>query len=227
MIDTLGMEELTMLKKVKTILLSGGLDSTCAAYDLMDNLEEDSSTLVRAVWIDYGQQNSVKELKSVQYTCSQLKLPLQIIRAEGIFSDVDSTVLHNNGSTQIDVWNAEVPHRNSILTLIASANSPYQPEVEETFIVAAHKTSAPYADVTKRFYTLLNQLLKYETGSKRVEAPYIQYTKYQLAKKGYNAGMTKTDFLKTASCYTAQGDCGKCPACLARQEVMKNIWGAL
>lgn len=202
---------------MKIILLSGGLDSACLTYYLLAyNLD----SKILCIFIDYGQKNVDAEYTAAAKLCAKLNLPLKLIKAREIFEGVKCSILATSNEAHT-VTSDELPNRNATLISIAASYIPS--DKYATIYVAAHKTSAPYADATRRFYTLMNKLIAYSTNNRiSVEAPFIGMSKTALVKKAIKAGMTRQDMEDTVSCYEGTG-CGRCPACKQRKLVLDRI----
>src|SRR5216683_5797238 len=61
-----------------TVLLSGGIDSSCClAYYLDEDFRVD------ALFVDYGQLSAKRELRAAKSVCLHFRVPLRIIRLSG------------------------------------------------------------------------------------------------------------------------------------------------
>lgn len=201
----------------RVVLFSGGLDSAVLLYETVFHSD---ATQKAALFIDYGQKNGAAEWEAVQKICSDWQVALHTINAHDIFIGIRSSVLEGM-SYSPSVIDAEVPNRNAALLSIAASHYP----MGTTLLVGAHKSNAPYPDCTPRFYKLIDKLISYSThGCVHVDAPYIRYTKKSVLKRGYDLGMTAEEVRRTVSCYEGT-NCGKCPACKQRLQVIKEVWG--
>lgn len=199
---------------MKLLLLSGGLDSACAFWDMLSKGE-----VFCCMFFDYGQKNADREYAAALKLCSANGIVLKKLDVHTVFSGIKSTILRGV-EAEHTVTSDELQNRNAVLISIAAAHCTSR----TTIIVAAHRTSAPYADCTPQFYTRMSKLTSWSTnGLVDVDAPYIRITKLALARKGWSAGMSKQDMLNTVSCYEGT-NCGKCPACQNRQEVLSHIF---
>lgn len=197
---------------MKLLLLSGGLDSACLFWYLLSQGEQ-----FRCMWIDYGQRNAGQELAAATRLCSANRISLAQVDAKYIFDGIQSSILTSSKHT---VASAELQNRNAVLISIAAAHCTER----TTIVVAAHRTSAPYADCTPQFYTRMSKAISYSTDGKvDVEAPFIRLTKYMVLCKGWDAGMSKEEIEATVSCYNGN-NCGKCPACISRREILKKLF---
>lgn len=200
---------------MKLLLLSGGLDSACLFWHLLSQ-----GIAFRCMWIDYGQRNAEQEQESAEKLCHTNGVKLIKLRVPTVFEGVSSTILKDCNAEGHTVTTAELPNRNAVLISIAAAHCT-EPT---TILVAAHRTPAPYADCTPQFYTRMSKAISYSTNGKvDVEAPFIRLTKFNVVKKGWDAGMSKEALESTVSCYDGT-NCGKCPACISRREILKKLF---
>lgn len=171
------------------------------------------------MWIDYGQKNAQQELKAALKLCEENRIPLKQVSVPSIFAGVPSTILRTSEGSHT-VQSAELQNRNAVLISIAAASC----RNPTTIVVAAHRTAAPYPDCTPQFYTRMAKAISYSTAGKvDVEAPFIRLTKFQVLKKGWEAGMSREDIEATVSCYEGT-NCGKCPACKSRREIINKLF---
>lgn len=200
---------------MKLLLLSGGLDSTCLFWHMLSQGET-----FRCMWINYGQRNADAELRAATELCKQNGIFLQTVNATHIFYGCHSAILKSDDSKFHTVEQDELPNRNAVLINIAAAHC----SCSTTIVVAAHRTPAPYADCHPTFYTRMSKAISFSTNGKvDVEAPFIRLTKYQVLKKGWEAGMSRQDMEDTVSCYEGI-NCGKCPACKSRKEALDKLF---
>ena len=200
---------------MKLLLLSGGLDSACLFWYLFSK-----GIAFHCMWIDYGQRNAQQERKAAERLCAQNNKALKCIDARNIFKGINSTILYAQDNSIHTVTSAELQNRNAVLISIAAAHC----KEPTTILVAAHRTPAPYADCTQQFYTRMSKAISYSTNGKvDVEAPFIRLTKFNVLKKGWEAGMSREEIESTVSCYNGN-NCGKCPACKSRREILKKLF---
>lgn len=200
---------------MKLLLLSGGLDSACLFWHMLSREET-----FRCMWINYGQRNAAQELRAVTELCKQNCIHLKTVDAPHIFDGCSSSILESDDRTLHTVETDELLNRNAVLINIAAAHCT----CATTIVVAAHRTPAPYADCHPTFYTRMAKALSFSTNGKvDVEAPFIRLTKFQVLKKGWEAGMTREDMEATVSCYEGK-NCGVCPACKSRKEAIDKLF---
>lgn len=193
------------------VLCSGGFDSAVLAHMVRLSTNE---TVILA-FIDYDQKNAEQEWESVKNIAKDLCLVADRYEAKDLFRYAASSIL-GNSKLPINVTSAEIPSRNLVLCSYLSSFYSFSPTV---LYIGAHKTAAPYADCTPKFYKQLNKMLKIATyGMVSVQVPFIKMTKQRIADVAWALAMTPDQLRKTVSCYTGN-DCGSCPACVARKQL--------
>lgn len=151
-----------------TVLASGGMDSTaCLAYYLARGDD------VRALWVDYGQPAAAAEAAAAVQIAAHYSIPLRKLRVEGI------------------QWRAttgeprEYPARN--LTLAALALNA---QVEPALIALGIHAGSPFEDCTESFVAQLDDLVSLlSRGRVRIDCPFIQRSKLDIARWGWTAGV--------------------------------------
>lgn len=202
------------------VLLSGGLDSACLLWHTRAHLM--AGQHLKAMFIDYGQKNAVKEFEAARRLCASWNVPLLTVECPTIFNGIQSAILKNTSIKEHNVGVDELPNRNAVLISIAAAHIPSSETA--TILVAAHKTGAAYADATRLFYSKMSRLIHYSTNARvSVEAPFIKLTKYGLTRLAYQEGMNREEMESTVSCYEGNS-CGACPACLNRKYVLEKLF---
>lgn len=151
-----------MTNVVITVLASGGLDSTaCLAYYLAESYN------VRTLWIDYGQTAAQAEESAVEQVTAYYNVPLQKVRITGIsWPRLDNELFEFRG-------------RN--LTLVSLAFNTAS--IEPGLIALGIHQGTSFADCTATFAEQLNrQLLFLSDGSLRLDCPFLQWSKLDIAR---------------------------------------------
>jgi 7-cyano-7-deazaguanine synthase len=213
------------------VLLSGGLDSTTAAY-LASHSVATQGKLV-CISFDYGQRHS-KELEFAARTADALLADHEILRIADI---IPTTMLKDSAQALPNASYADlkgvsptyVPFRNGLM--IAAATSFLHGKLIREFpagaaahlYVGMHASDAAgfaYPDCTSEFAgSMSNAILMGTYGQMRLMTPFINMSKAEIVEKGNHLGV---DFKTTWSCY-AGGDrhCGTCPTCRDRREAFR------
>jgi len=222
-IITLGPTEM----EKKTVLFSGGIDSTTALYWALD-LDEQTT----AITFDYGQKHRV-EIGAAQRIADMLEIPHKILRVDleqiGGSSLTDSSVslpqMENVSQIQEELPTTYVPFRNGIFLALAAAwaetkditgivcgfnviDSPNYPDTRETFVKAMEKA--------------INSGTGAALGRKKIAilAPFLDMKKSAIIKKGLALG---ADYSYSISCYRgSEIPCLQCSSCLLRQKAWEE-----
>jgi 7-cyano-7-deazaguanine synthase len=213
-----------MDKQSALCILSGGMDSTTLLYHLLFKLNDVGH--VEAISFDYGQRHR-KELDYAQITCARWNVPHKIVYLPGVAQllggsaltdDIDVPEGHyEDKSMKITV----VPNRNMIMLSLAGAYA-----VSRKFNLLATAVHAGdhaiYPDCRPEFIQVAEtalQLGNYFQVS--IYAPYLQYTKTDIALEGLTLGI---DYDRdTWSCYKGGIEpCGKCGTCVERIEALSK-----
>ena len=203
------------------ILLSGGLDSTVAAWMLRPRVEP-----VLALTADYGQKAARRELAAAYALAQRLGIPhrtvfLPFLReaASGPLMDPGTPVPEPAQEDLDDVEGAAresaaavwIPNRNGVLIAVAAAWA----EAAEVDLVACgfnREEAATFPDNSREFLEAQNRALSFSTRTGvRVVSPTIEMTKEEIAGKGRALGVP---FELCWPCYLGgQQPCGKCESC--------------
>lgn len=217
-------EELSMLEtKHKTVvLLSGGLDSAVLLYHLLNQGHE-----VLPLAFNYGQAHYI-ELEHGYVLTQELGLELVIKDLGGFRSFFGKSALTNGGYVPMGKAFDDpaqvatvVPMRNLIFLSIASAYA--LTEGADLIAFGAHRGDAAiYPDCRPKFIDMMSQVINLsalDTQSVGLIAPFRSMTKIEIVKMG---GALSVPFEFTYSCYVgASSHCGKCGACMERQEAFR------
>ncbi len=203
-------------------LLSGGMDSTALAYDLVRG----KGMTVHFLSFDYGQRHAI-ELKAAQDTARELGQRWDLIKLESI-----SFLLHEySGSALVsaaavpDGHYAEqtmkqtiVPNRNAMMANIAA--SVAVAAGAEGIALAVHGGDHfIYPDCRPPFIVALEEMLRLANDNPH----FLVYTPFLTKDKAYIATFgTKlhVPWERTWSCYKGTGPkhCGTCGTCTERKE---------
>ena len=202
------------------LLFSGGLDSTVLLYDLKRFYS------VHPILFDYGQRHK-KELDCASKICDNLGIVPKIVDLQALNTVSESALTRSNiivpeGASFDDPIQSQtvVPNRNAIMLLLATSYA--QSVSAKNVFFGCHSGDFDiYPDCRIEFVDLLNSLIRQQGFDVEVKAPYIYMNKADIVSIGI---MIKVPFNDTWTCYQGGDEpCGKCGACIERQEAFNNI----
>jgi 7-cyano-7-deazaguanine synthase len=188
-------------------LLSGGLDSCCAAAVTHAD---------GAVSIDYGQLHGQRELSAADWIARSLGIPHSVITLPaGLLHD--SALLgdgeipdgrYDEASMSITV----VPGRNLLLAALAIAHL----DPGAALVTGVHAGDHTiYPDCRPEFWSALGGLVEV-AYSVRILTPFLHLTKAEALEAGWRHG---APVQLTYSCYRGgRLHCGRCGTCVERAE---------
>lgn len=224
-------------KKIAICLLSGGIDSTVAAFHIK-SLGYDIFTLT----VDYGQKARAKELSRAAKIADLLDAKEHKVVIMPDFRNLSISPITGyeilekaKAKDQGDIPETYPPGRDILLLTLAStwAESIWLNNVQnideiKVIIGTNHHDSKKFPDCRSDAYDKINDLLKSSTKistqfSKeiRIEAPFIDKTKAYIIRLGLTLGVP-LDI--TWSCYNdLEKPCGKCSGCQQRLKTFKKV----
>lgn len=203
------------------VVASGGMDSATVAWHY-HTLGFD----IHLVGFNYGQRHS-KELDFLFKQAGRLGADITIVPMDFVKTFLrGSSLTSDNVAVPDGRYDEEsmritvVPNRNAImLSLAVGIAIPEQCEVVATGIHAGDHFI--YPDCRPSFFEPFAESMKngnegFTVDNFRMEAPFIEMTKTEIAKYGSQIGV---DFELTWSCYKGgEIHCGTCGTCYERQE---------
>lgn len=176
--------------KTKTLLLlSGGLDSVTAFYQLVKSGD------VHCLLVNYGQPHS-KELWFAERHCKKLSVPFTVIDLPKLGGLTDNNWI--------------VPNRNCILLSLA-VNLAIQIGAGKVAIAVNRDDEAEFPDCRMAFVQLFNTTLTTAEINVEVITPLIEMSKRQIFALAKTLGVVPEE---TWWCYRGkEKPCGNCPAC--------------
>ena len=199
------------------ILVSGGLDSTTLMYQFVRQ-EIDFVPL----FVNYGQHCAEHEYDTLcKVIPAAYRNKIETINVSDIYKYSRSRFIRPANLWKEDV-NAEdlyIPYRNVLLLTIGTsfAQTMGFNKVYSAFINSNH---AKEIDCSSIFFDQLEGLLS-EYGSVKIEMPFRNMTKYDVAKLGI---ALQAPIGQTFSCQASpEIPCGACPNCVDRLNALKQI----
>ncbi len=202
----------------KNILLaSGGLDSTTLAYWLLEQ-----SVTFTPVFIDYGQHCAKTEFDTLtQVMPANLARSIARIDISSIYRDSESRLISeaNLWTDRVTYKDLYLPYRNLLLLSVGAAYAQSRGH-EKVFTAFINSNHAIELDCSSSFFNTLSLLLS-DYGSVRIEMPFRNMTKYEVALEGIRLG---APIAKTFSCQASSAvPCGACPNCVDRLDALNAI----
>ena len=205
--------------KDSVIIVSGGMDSITLLYDKKDEI-------ALGISFDYGSNHNAKEIPFAEMHCKQLGIKHITINLDFMHQYFKSSLLQ--GAEAIpeghyadeNMKSTVVPFRNGIMLSIAIgiAESNHLKKV----LIANHGGDHTiYPDCRPQFIQAIDAAANAGTFvNVRVEAPYTNITKGDIARIGKRLGL---DYTETWSCYKGgEMHCGKCGTCIERKEALQE-----
>ena len=205
--------------KDSVIIVSGGMDSITLLYDKKDEI-------ALGISFDYGSNHNAKEIPFAEMHCKRLGIKHITINLDFMHQYFKSSLLQ--GAEAIpeghyadeNMKSTVVPFRNGIMLSIAIgiAESNHLKKV----LIANHGGDHTiYPDCRPQFIQAIDAAANAGTFvNVRVEAPYTNITKGDIARIGKRLGL---DYTETWSCYKGgEKHCGKCGTCIERKEALQD-----
>ncbi len=208
------------------VLHSGGMDSTTLLYECVQTYGKEN---VVSLGVDYGQRHGRKELTCAMHLAENiLHIPRRVLDLSMLANLLPGSALTDRsvpvpyGHYEDESMKATVvPNRNMILlslaTSVAIANG------YSHIAYGAHAGDhAIYPDCRPMFFKRMRYVLEVcHYDPVRINAPYMDWDKGQIARRGWVLGVP---FEHTWTCYEG-GDvhCGACGACTERREALAGL----
>ena len=199
------------------VLLSGGMDSVTALYEVLGMHE-----VVACLSFDYGAKHNACEIPFAKLHAERNGIPHQVIPLDFINTLFKSDLLKSGGAipdghyAEASMKQTVVPVRNGIMLAIAAG---YAESVEAAgLVIAAHSGDhAIYPDCREPFMQAMASAMSEGTyAAVQLLRPFIHSDKTGIARRGASLGL---DFSETWSCYKGGAiHCGVCGTCVERRE---------
>jgi 7-cyano-7-deazaguanine synthase len=204
------------------VTYSGGLDSTCLLYKVVQEDYIHRGKGVLAIAFNYGQRH-VLELKMAQENCNRLGVPLKVLDITFMKEILSVSSLVNKDMVIPHVKDVlgdaqpsyHIPNRNMMLLSIAVATAESVGATDVYYGAAEVDTHSGHWDGSLDFLKTINELIGLNRKHKiEIKAPYITFSKKQIIEDGIK---NDVDFERTHTCYNGgEIACGTCSACSSR-----------
>lgn len=205
--------------KDSVIIVSGGMDSITLLYDKKDEI-------ALGISFDYGSNHNAKEIPFAEMHCKRLGIKHLTINLDFMHQYFKSSLLQ--GAEAIpeghyadeNMKSTVVPFRNGIMLSIAIGIAESN-QLKKVLIANHGGDHTIYPDCRPQFIQAIDAAANAGTFvNVRVEAPYTNITKGDIAHIGKRLGL---DYTETWSCYKGgEKHCGKCGTCIERKEALQE-----
>lgn len=205
--------------KDSVIIVSGGMDSITLLYDKKDEI-------ALGISFDYGSNHNAKEIPFAEMHCKRLGIKHITINLDFMHQYFKSSLLQ--GAEAIpeghyadeNMKSTVVPFRNGIMLSIAIGIAENN-QLKKVLIANHGGDHTIYPDCRPQFIQAIDAAANAGTFvNVRVEAPYTNITKGDIARIGKRLGL---DYTETWSCYKGgEKHCGKCGTCIERKEALQE-----
>lgn len=198
-------------------ILSGGLDSTTALYELKKEHE-----IIEVLTFDYGQRHR-REVDSARKICELLNLPHRVIDISHLSGMLQSSSLTSDHIstphghyTKESMKKTVVPNRNAIMINIAAAYAVSQ-NIYALGLGVHAGDHYIYPDCRPDFIAEQEKTLSLANECEfRLLTPFLNMNKAEIVARGQALGVP---FESTWTCYEGgETPCQKCGSCVERIE---------
>ncbi len=203
--------------KKAVVILSGGMDSTTAAY-----IAKDRGYDIVALHFDYRQRTQKRERKAFEDICDALGvsqsyvIDLPFFKTIGASALTDRAIEVPTGGLEEGVPVTYVPFRNGIFLSIATAVAEKE-GAEALFIGVVEEDSSGYPDCREEFIAAMERAVNLGTKEEtkiKIETPLVHLKKEDIVKTAREYGVPLE---LTWSCYCDEEEaCGECDSCRLR-----------
>ena len=202
--------------KRAVVILSGGMDSTLAAY----KAKAAGYDLV-AVHFNYGQRTEKRELAAFRAIAERLgartyEIDLPFFTQIGASALTDPSIAVPTGGIKPGVPVTYVPFRNGIFLSIAAAIAEKE-GAEAIYIGVVEEDSSGYPDCRESFIEAMERAIDLGTKDEtkiRIETPLVHLKKEDIVAEAHRMGVPLE---LTWSCYQNEDEaCGVCDSCRLR-----------
>ena len=199
------------------VLLSGGMDSTVALYEMHRR-----HRVVGALSFHYGSKHNDREIPFAAWHSQKLGIPHRVISLGFVAELFESDLLNKGGEIPKGHYQEQtmkktvVPFRNGIMLSIAAGYAESL-GASGLAIAAHHGDHAIYPDCRAVFMHAMGEAIRLGTyAGIELLSPFIAMSKSEIARRGHELGV---DFGQTWSCYVGgEHHCGECGTCVERRE---------
>lgn len=211
------------MSKKAVCIMSGGMDSTLAAYMMRDEGYE-----IIGLHFNYEQRTQTKELQAFNAICKELHVKDPYIVNLDFFSDIGASALTDK-SIDVPVSGVEegvpvtyVPFRNGIFISLATAIAEKE-GAEVLSIGVVEEDSSGYPDCREEYILSMQKSINLGTKDEtclEIKMPLVHLKKSQIVVESLRR---KVALELTWSCYQSEDKaCGVCDSCRLRLNGFKQ-----
>ena len=203
--------------KKAVVILSGGMDSTTAAF-----IAKQEGYEIIPLHFNYGQRTERKELESFNKICDYLGIENRYVIDIPFFKQIGTSALvDENLEVPTDgikpgIPITYVPFRNGIFLSIAAAVAEKE-KANAIYIGVVEEDSSGYPDCREEFIKYMQKAVNAGTKPEtniEIKTPLIHLKKEDIVKKAVEVGVPLE---LTWSCYKEEDEaCGVCDSCRLR-----------
>jgi len=217
-------------------LLSGGLDSTVAAF-----IAAERGPVGIALVFDYGQHAAKSEIQAAKRIAARLKAECRVVELpflekvtktslvmnDKVIPQVKMSKLDDRSETEKSAQQVWVPNRNGVFLNIAAAVAEGE-GFSEILVGFNAEEAATFPDNSANFVARADHFFELSTlSSPKVFVPTIGMNKSEIIREGLKRDVP---FAEVWSCYRGKKRmCARCESCLRSIRAYRNngIWESL
>jgi 7-cyano-7-deazaguanine synthase len=214
------------MRKKALCIMSGGMDSTLAAYIMKDRGYD-----IIALHFNYQQRTQRKELECFRQICDDLgvikkyEIDLDFFKTIGASALTDKSIKVPTGGIEKGVPVTYVPFRNGIFLSIAAAIAEKH-QAKRVTIGVVEEDSSGYPDCTETFIDSFQKSINLGTKDETsigIERPLVKLKKEQIVSEAFELDVP---LYLTWSCYQDEEiACGVCDSCRLRLKGFEKAGG--
>ena len=204
-------------RKKAVCIMSGGMDSTLAAYMMQDEGYE-----IIGLHFNYEQRTQTKELEAFNAICNELNVKDPYIVNLDFFSQLGASALTDEsievptGGIEEGVPSTYVPFRNGIFISLATAIA--EKEGAKVLVIGVvEEDSSGYPDCKEEYISSMEHSINLGTKDETVleiKMPLVHLKKSEIVKEAVERNVALD---LTWSCYQSEDEaCGLCDSCRLR-----------
>jgi 7-cyano-7-deazaguanine synthase len=219
-----------MLTKKAIVVHSGGMDSSLC---LAAALKEFGTDQVLSVSFSYHQRHTI-ELERAAMICKDWGVDHIVLNidclaeiTQNALTDASLEIEHVKGETP----NTLVVGRNGLMARLAAIHAEsLGVDCIYMGIIEVESANSGYRDCTRAYMDLMEQILRIDFDNPKfnILTPLVKMTKKETMEFGDQQGVLAYLLEHTVTCYEGipQIGCQKCPACLLRNEGIREFSAA-